>query len=165
MPSPRDDPYLLELWQKREKEYLDEGMSRWSALKRIAQEFSLSPRTVYTWLTPQHRAHRNRLAISEEYRKKKRDWARIPENRVRLAEYANNYYRERSKIALYMKDLFLEKDGFSLLALSERLRERTTIRFSKRIILTEIAKYNHENPENPFVEVEPDLYRFEHDFI
>jgi|GEM_PF-2763459 len=161
MPSPKDDPYVLNIWQELEKKYIDEGLSRWGAVERIALEYSVSPQTVYKWLTPGYRSQKNKLMMSEEYKKKKREWARRPENKIRLYEYSRKYTRYRRHLDSYVEDLFLESGGkpMTLLSISEKLKEKTDVRFDKKLVLSAISKYNSEHENNPIEEIEPDLYR------
>jgi hypothetical protein len=157
MPSPKDDPGLLDVWQQKEKEYTCLGLSRLSALKKIANEYSVSPKTVYYWLTPEYRAHE----LSESRKKQKRERAMRPENRARLYQYSRNYMHYRRHLDSYVEDLFLESEGspMTLLSISEKLERKTKIRFDKKFILGAIAKYNCEHENNPIEEIEYDLYR------
>jgi len=163
MPTPRDDSYLLEIWKNKEKEYICSGLSRWSSLKRISQEYRVSPKTVYTWLTPQHKVHVLELKRSEKLKKKNREWARKPENKARLYEYSRNYQHNRRHLDSFIRDFFFESEAnpLSLLSISSKLREKTKIRFDKKFILMAIAKYNYEHDNQQIEEIEPDLYRMQ----
>lgn len=162
MPSPKDDQYLLETWQKLEKKYISSGLSRWGAIKNIAKDYLVSPRTVYYWLTPRYRAQKLKLSRSEEYKKKKKEWAKNPENRALLSEYSKKYRKIRRNLSSYIQELFLEEDAMSLLSVSKKLKDKINISFDRKIILSGIAKYNYENEENPLVEIEPEFYRIKH---
>lgn len=159
MPSPKDDLYLLDVWQKLEKKYMSSGLSRWGSFKKIATEYSVSPDTVYYWLVPKHRTHILELESSNDYKKKKREWARHPENRALLSEYSKKYKKIRRNLYSYIQELFMEDKEMSLSSVSRKLTEKTNIKFDKKIILSAIAKYNYENEDNPIIEIEPDLYR------
>jgi len=158
MPSPKDDSYLLNIWKKLEKDYILSGLSRWGALARIAGEYSVSPYTVYKWLTPRHKAHELKYDLSKIRKKQKREWARKPENRTILSEYSKNYQKTRRHLSSYIQELFLEENAMSLQSISAKIEEKTNIRFNKKIILGAIAKYNYENEENPILEIDPDFY-------
>lgn len=159
MPSPKDDAYLLNIWQDLEKKYISSGLSRWSSIKKIADVYSVSPRTVYYWLTPSYREQELKLSRSEKYKKKKRDWARKPENRTLLSEYSKKYRKRRRNLPYIIEELFLEGNTMTFLSISEKLKEETNIRFDRKIILSAIAKYNYENEGSPIIEIEPERYK------
>lgn len=159
MPSPNDDPGLLYVWQRKEKEYTPLGPSRLSALKRIAKEYSVSIKTVYYWLTPEYRAHKLESNQSESRKKQKRDWAKKPENRTKLSQYQ----RIRRNLPTVIEDLFLESGAstMSLEGLSVKLKQKTSFNIGRQKILIAIAKYNFENEERPIIEIEPELYKID----
>ena len=160
MPSPKDDSCLLNIWRKKENEYISSGLSRLSALSKIAKEYSLSVTTVYYWLTPKYRAHELESKRSENRKKQKREWAMRPENKARLYKYSRKYMHYRRHLDSYIEDLFLEFGGkpMTLLSISSKLKDRTKIRFDKKYVLAAIAKYNCEHENNPIEEIEPELY-------
>ncbi len=57
-PTPRDDPSLLSKWRELERDYRAQGMSRYTAVKAIAQEYKTSIATVYRWLGLEKEAER-----------------------------------------------------------------------------------------------------------
>lgn len=161
MLSPKDDSYLLNIWQKLEKKFISSGLSRWKSIKKIAIEYSVSPKTVYYWLTPEYRAQQLASSQSESRKKQKREWTKRAENKTTLYQYSKKYMHYRRHLDSYVEDLFLEsgEKPMTLLSISKKLEGKTKIKFNKNLVIAAIAKYNCEHENNPIEEIEHDLYQ------
>ena len=147
MPTPRDDPALLETWKELENYWISIGLSRHQALKRIAERYNVHYTQVYRYLTPSN------LNKHKEYN---RNYMR---NKRKQLYYDRNYKSVYRNLYKYLDELFSYKSLYTLNDIRREIYKSTNIRIRPMTLIKKIQLYSEQKRGPPLEEIEKGVYK------
>ena len=134
MPTPKENPNLLNRWRELEERYLNRGLgSRHKIHQRIAAQHHISHEAVRYWLDARYKEY---IASREKTRPKRSRPNRHlqPERRA----YGRDYHRLTRNLPDFLLNIFHKGEKLDLERISERLAKeaKTNPKIGRKIILS-----------------------------
>ena len=143
MPTPKDNPDLLNEWKDLERVLTNCRFSRYKAYEHIAKKYGTSVTNVYYWLTDYGAKNKNRTKIYFKEHKEEE--------------------KKRKKVNYYLDAIILEIFDSPILSLrniSNKIKQKTGIRVSDNSIINIIKKYETSlGDDSPITEFGEHQYR------
>lgn len=167
MPSPKDNPELLEEWKNFEADLLSEGFTRYKSHLLIGAQYDVSNRTVHRWLTPGQKEQEK--AYNKKYREEKLTKEMIrryrinhrnkPGVRKKINAYQKRYLNLYRNLGTYVVNLFLEKNKpVGIEEITQTIMDDLNIDMKNETILNAINKYNERQKEPEIHEADGHFY-------
>lgn len=156
--------YPIDRWKALEKEYILAGFPRYKAHQKIAQEYSLSPTTIYRHIIPKA-MEKHRKQMRKKYKHyqstlKAKDRRRKYIKNYRQKTHVKNYNRKYDAIYkatirsldTYLLELFTDSVQITISQIIETVYKDTHIQMKPKTIRNNLKKYEI------FFEIKPGIY-------